>query len=124
MSETKWTPGPWEAVKEDYPETGDVVKGMGSVEGEIFTICQMCDFDEPELSANRNLAAAAPELYEALDKTDEIMEALLVFYAMDQYEQRSIDWAQSILKRGALASVSERRIANRLALAKARGEQP
>lgn len=60
----KWTPGPWAISTEN-----DVCT---QIDGEHHAICtdQFCYSPDDEKKANAHLIAAAPDLYEALDKVN------------------------------------------------------
>lgn len=62
MSETKWTPGPWHAVNDDFIEAENGTLVIEQINNNL------CDVDDDEITANANLIAAAPELYEAGDR--------------------------------------------------------
>ena len=67
MSETNWTPGPWTAARSDPAEGVDVYwicAGAGNSSTELGSM--MGGYPHDKREANANLAAAAPELYEAL----------------------------------------------------------
>ena len=63
MSETKFTPGPWDLEKYPY---NDIISGwfIKAAEDEVSFI-RIGDIQE---EADAHLIAAAPELYEALDE--------------------------------------------------------
>ena len=69
MSETGWTPGPWRA-ETSTPEEGydhwRVTHGQGGYLFEVASIPLLSE--SPEGCANATLIAAAPELYEALER--------------------------------------------------------
>lgn len=70
MSDTKWTPGPWEVRrKERFNDHVYHVFGDGMhVNACIANTAYWLDSDSfSESRANAHLIAAAPELYEALD---------------------------------------------------------
>ena len=56
MSETKFTPGPWEA------NTGDHAYPTVSAQDRVIVTIWQC----PQQAANARLVSAAPDLYEAL----------------------------------------------------------
>lgn len=62
--ERKWTPGPWSISTEN-----DV---CAQIDGEYHAVCtdQFCYAPASEQKANAHLIAAAPDLYEALDKVN------------------------------------------------------
>lgn len=109
MSDTKFTPGPWEYEEEDYPERG------GYQEPRVFSYS---DLDSPHLvctiavssavsssmESNGNLIAAAPDLYAvaAAMVADDAFADLCAGIGEEP------DWLK----------------AARTALAKARGEEP
>lgn len=75
MSETKFTPAPWKAeygsVVTDYKPDTKRIHGYGA---DNDFVCDLNDgeyheyYSADEQEANTNLIAAAPELYEALDR--------------------------------------------------------
>ena len=68
MSEAKFTPGPWKALRgHAYWEVSPQVRG----DGQPFTICDCCPTaprcpDGGLQEANAHLIAAAPEMYDML----------------------------------------------------------
>ena len=76
MTETKFTPGPWQLVQAEYSDSGRYV------EPRVFSyadpddpkiICSMAVRDGTTEEANGLMVAAAPDLYEALS---ELIDAL------------------------------------------------
>ena len=76
MSETKWTPGPWEVVRH-----GSIAEYLGPRvcrNGNISDDIKLCGNrwvegawkDDPEAHANMHLIAAAPDLYAALERME------------------------------------------------------
>lgn len=66
MSESKYTPGPWQMHDEDYaPEEiyGDLEHVEGHARGTQVCTCEPCD----QMIANARLIAAAPELLSAAE---------------------------------------------------------
>lgn len=76
MIEKEWTPGPWENQGEDaFADMPFIRIGVGDR-----TICEALppvDAEEidDETRANANLMAAAPDMYEATDWVDKLVEA-------------------------------------------------
>jgi hypothetical protein len=103
VSETKWTPGPWTLVD----VTGDeiAITTEARMADDIIPIVEvLIDWNEPlesEQQANALLIAAAPELYEALE--------------------RALNWLSSYPGQGTMGIDGPYEQA-RSALAKARGE--
>lgn len=60
MSETKFTPGPWQVGKSIYQSQARVVAEKGGRVADVFA------YEEDQAHANAALIAAAPEMYEAL----------------------------------------------------------
>ena len=109
MSETKWTPGPWEVCDLSIRD-GVPVHEITSLHDSCW-IAQVqdhrnCSGTLPG-SANAHLIAAAPELYEALEA--------LVPFAIGSWHIEPID--------GAFEGAMQRVKSARAALRKARGEQ-
>lgn len=74
MSEDKHTPGPWRAVRSNPAEGADVwwiVAGAGPAEREVGSMCG--GYPQALREANARLAAAAPDLLEALVAYDKYM---------------------------------------------------
>ncbi len=95
MSETKWTPGPWELA--DKYNCTDV----RAVDGPYVADCNAsAAIDWRTKEANARLIAAAPELYEALENLRKLYDTDEGCRSMPEYQ----------------AAIA--------ALAKARGEQP
>ena len=69
----KYTPGPWEVIKENMTEPGykdfvrrlKIVKREESELGQILRIIAKIDWNNPQ-EANAHLIAAAPEMYKEL----------------------------------------------------------
>jgi hypothetical protein len=88
MSETKWTPGPWSVGKSwaDHLRSGiwwnaPVFVGEDETHGNM--LCKVVaggpgglHSTAEEIEANARLIAAAPDLYEALNKTSEFCDLL------------------------------------------------
>ena len=75
MNTPKYTPGPWKVTRVDYPGRRDVsFEVVAGAQDTVILQTHMRDLQsyEAELiptdEANCNLAAAAPEMYEALTK--------------------------------------------------------
>jgi hypothetical protein len=73
MSETKWTPGPWEPQRAAYLSDGGRDFGIrADVAGENVVVAETFERVGERIrapaSANAYLIAAAPELYEALEQ--------------------------------------------------------
>jgi len=62
MSEPKFTPGPWRAGKSIYQSQARVVAEKGGRVADVFA------YEEDQAHANAALIAAAPEMYELLQK--------------------------------------------------------
>jgi hypothetical protein len=60
MSETKFTPGPWETPYRNFSE-------VRAQNGALVAVCKPLD-GLVNLQANARLIAAAPQMYEALEK--------------------------------------------------------
>lgn len=72
MSETKFSPGPWKAIRDPlhYGSLSTVYAGSTDEKAGIGAqmLVQIGGWSDPtEQEANANLIAAAPELYEALE---------------------------------------------------------
>lgn len=75
-NETKWTPGPWVALTNGYYWQ---VSPENKSEKDPYEVCDVCSSEpsKPEgglQEANARLIAAAPELYEALRVSVEVLE--------------------------------------------------
>lgn len=78
-AETKWTPGPWSCMSESAYKgvyVDDCVHSVSKRAGKADIICLSPSHEEYELSAamwdaNARLIAAAPDLYEALQRLDQ-----------------------------------------------------
>ncbi len=73
MSETKFTPGPWRSNGSDIFVEGDdgddrIIAGIGKSGGFRSSVYSPIVAHKPEGRANAHLIAAAPELYEVLEK--------------------------------------------------------
>lgn len=67
MSTPKWTPGPWQWTY-DEPHCPDIVDAAGNrVDGLRCWDDDACYDGNPTRHANQQMAAAAPEMYEALE---------------------------------------------------------
>lgn len=93
----KWTPGPWEWDGKvwDYDKENEAPWLVGVDDGPIV----LCGGIECTSEANAHLIAAAPELYESLEK------------AIDYHKKRNLGWHSDELV-----------VSMEAALAKARGE--
>lgn len=94
MSETKYTPGPWHAdesgaVWRRHPS--DLYENGGQVVGDRPLARACAAWDEPlqgyPLEANAQLIAAAPELYEALERSLDWLASYPGFGSEDAYNQ-------------------------------------
>jgi hypothetical protein len=65
VSETKHTPGPWQAEQDDVPYDGGFETWCVNADGA--GICMM-DCPKDDMEANARLIAAAPDLLEALEE--------------------------------------------------------
>ena len=73
MSNTEFTPGPWEALRKVYgPQKGLYVKQIGDTG--LFLVKHT--FDGLEAEANAKLMAAAPYMHEALGEVIAVLETL------------------------------------------------
>ncbi len=57
----KWTPGPWENVRDDFIEAANGTVVVEQINNELGLLA------DEEITANADLIAAAPALYEALE---------------------------------------------------------
>lgn len=107
MSETKWTPGPWNIARINY---ADIYGG----DGEMVALVPK---GYPRTAANAQLIAAAPDLYEALE----------AYEALDN-QRMTCEECEDRLERAPEACeycfpfADDARLKMRAALAKARGE--
>lgn len=72
-SEPKWTPGPWDFSMAKMPIDGEYDYCISAVvDGERYVISEafgrVSEKQRPNAHANARLIAAAPELYEALER--------------------------------------------------------
>jgi hypothetical protein len=79
VSETKWTPGPWQIVRLEEESAFDpymeVARGLGPNDDWTVEALWREPVPDEQLEANARLISAAPELYEALE---ELLEAVAV----------------------------------------------
>lgn len=68
MNKPKFTPGPWEAIPGNSMVRVNPLVDQGYLGGLYIADIQLL---LPEAEANANLIAAAPEMYEALEKVAE-----------------------------------------------------
>ena len=68
MSETKWTPGPWVYDPDFEPEDEPVIWTAGDIADAVAYLSTSAPNSDEEIVANAHLIAAAPELYEALER--------------------------------------------------------
>ena len=76
MSEKKWTPGPWEAIcLLDFSDMTTIWPIEFGYVGDL-PPNSLTDKEQALIHANAIMAAAAPELYEALEEAVDHMENL------------------------------------------------
>ena len=120
MSETRWTDGPWSCVRK-HPHVWAIDAPGGDIDlghvkwhslADVYGCDDMEEVGSEKARANAHLIAAAPELYEALDKLKSSYEALAhdYEYAVGAGDIHPLH-AEHIQRCAAV-------------LAKARGEQP
>ncbi len=119
MSETKFTKGPWKL--EEYEEfagydcmTGGIRVGPVMLDGRDYGQKRCHDISDDQrarMEADSRLIAAAPDLYEALERDERLFSAMCEILDAD-----------ALLDHVSMAVIRERRDAARSALAKARGE--
>lgn len=68
MTDTKFTPGPWVASDEVHGKCGGIIHIKDGKYSEICTMWSSGLENEDEFLVNANLIAAAPDLYEALER--------------------------------------------------------
>lgn len=84
MTDTKWTPGPWEFFEGEDNEYHGKIRDdiLGTIVANDWHIARIWDFNDAdnaateECQANAHLIAAAPELYEALEANMQLVHAL------------------------------------------------
>lgn len=86
MAETKWTPGPWSVMRAEKSldgcrfENGNfAVMAPGDCEDHPIADCSCnhtCRLDD-ECEANAHLIAAAPDLYDGLDRVLDYLKAIV-----------------------------------------------
>ena len=112
MSDTRFAPGPWSAPVDTDNEYPWVTCAPGTVVAKVFAGYEDDDVPyEDRLSANAHLIAAAPELYQRVEKLERAIHSALNRLGGPWPDA---EWAHDIL-RTALHD-------DRTALAKARGE--
>jgi len=107
----KFTKGPWKLVQHSWAESSVMADHGYNVCDSDIRYC--CDEETQEgmekvQKANMTLIAAAPELYEALEESKELLRTL-----MHRYMNNGVDDCTDVM---------QSLINSRLALAKARGE--
>lgn len=106
MTETKFTPGPWEALfdkrRDNYSIFGGASKGARH-----WIANTKCESTPRDHAANAHLIAAAPELYAALEGAIGALE-YSVDCARDDGNNEDIDFAQSKLDAALLVLATAR----------------
>ena len=99
-SEPKWTPGPWDFSMAKMPIDGEYDYCISAVvDGERYVISEafgrVSEKQRPNAHANARLIAAAPELYEALER----LVADVADYDAWERPCHAVDTARAALKK-------------------------
>lgn len=96
MPEQEHTPGPWEV--KPVEKDGDYLRIRGTCLGGVYTIANVPVFEnvsDPEVMANANLIAAAPEMLEALKMIlDDVFGYLAIDLATREFAEMAIAKAE------------------------------
>lgn len=122
MSETKWTPGPWEVAQDDFDDSFYVrLRDNPDGIGEYIIAAEIGQPTGDDGRADARLIAAAPEMADALRPFASFLDALEL---MSNYPKTGETHVFESHVVGRRALTVEDFKAARAALAKARGEQP